>query len=145
MSGGKPFLLYTAGTPNGHVASIFLEELKALYGLDYECARCPSLPCWRWRVADPSAPTRSVHAIDFSKGEQNEPWYIKLNPNGRIPTLVDRTRGDFNVIESAAILLYLQQHYDRDGVFSFDPAKEPNEYSEMMQWLFFVVSSRASA
>ncbi|OBZ69064.1 Disulfide-bond oxidoreductase YfcG, partial [Grifola frondosa] len=72
----QPFLLYTAGTPNGH------KELKALYGLEYD-----------------------VHAIDISKNTQKEPWFIKLNPNGRIPVLVDRNRANFTVFETAAILL----------------------------------------
>jgi len=69
-----------------------------------------------------------------------EPWFIKLNPNGRIPTIVDHSRGDFAVFETAAILLYLAQHYDKDHVFWFDPAKDANNYSEMLQWIFFAVS-----
>ena len=67
-----------------------------------------------------------------------EPWYLKMNPNGRIPLLVDRSRGNFNVFESSAILLYLAQHYDKDYKFWFD-AEDSNDYSEMLQWLFFAV------
>jgi glutathione S-transferase len=63
-----------------------------------------------------------------------------LNPNGRIPTLVDHSRGDFNVFETAAIILYLAQHYDKDHVLWFDPEKDPDNYSEMLQWIFFAVS-----
>ena len=62
-----------------------------------------------------------------------------MNPNGRIPLLVDRSRGNFNVFESSAILLYLAQHYDKDHKFWFDAEKDPNDYSEMLQWLFFAV------
>ena len=62
-----------------------------------------------------------------------------MNPNGRIPVLVDRSRDDFCVFESSAILLYLVQHYDKGHVFWFDAEKDPNNYSEMLQWLFFVV------
>ena len=40
-------------------------------------------------------------------------------------------------MESAAILLYLVQHYDKELHFSFDPAKEPDAYNEMLQWIFF--------
>jgi glutathione S-transferase len=83
----------------------------------------------------------SAYKINFAGNEQKEPWFIKLNPNGRIPTIIDRSRGNFNVFETSAILLYLAQHYDKDGEFTFDPVKEPNDYSEMLQWLFFAVSS----
>ena len=79
-----------------------------------------------------------VNRLDLSKGVQKEPWYIKLNPNGRIPAITDRSRNDFHVFESAAILLYLAQHYDKDYVFWFDPTG--NDYSEMLQWIFFAVS-----
>ena len=82
----------------------------------------------------------SSEYIDISKNTQKEPWFIKLNPNGRIPVLVDRARNDFVVFETAAILLYLQQHYDKDNKFSFDPKADPDSYSELLQWIFFAVS-----
>lgn len=44
------------------------------------------------------------------------------------------------MFETAAILLYLGQHYDTTHKFSFDPALKPNEYSQVLQWLFFTVS-----
>lgn len=69
-----------------------------------------------------------------------QPPVIKLNPNGRIPVLVDHSRGDFSVFETSAILLYIAQHYDKGHKFWFDPEKEANCYSEMMQWIFFAVS-----
>ena len=74
--------LFTAATPNGWKASITLEEL----GLEY-----------------------SVRQIHFDKQEQKEPWYLKLNPNGRIPTIVDHDNGDFAVFESGAIMIYLAE------------------------------------
>ena len=37
-------------------------------------------------------------------------------------------------------MLYLEQHYDKDTLFSFDPVKEADDYSEMLQWIFFAVS-----
>ncbi|KAI0632436.1 glutathione S-transferase C-terminal-like protein [Trametes polyzona] len=110
----KPLLLYTWGTPNGHKVSIFLEELKEVYGLPYD-----------------------VHPIDISAGTQKEAWFLRLNPNGRIPVLVDRNRGDFAVFETGAILLYLAQHYDTLRRFAFDPQTRPDAYSEMLQWIFF--------
>ncbi|KAK7056698.1 Glutathione S-transferase 2 [Paramarasmius palmivorus] len=108
----KKLLLYGANTPNGKKPAIFLEELKAAYGLEYE-----------------------KYKIELSKNVQKEPWYIKLNHNGRIPTLVDGRRNGFTVFESMAILLYLGQHYDRERKFSFDPISQPNDYSEVVQWM----------
>ena len=82
----------------------------------------------------------SVHPIDISKGTQKEPWFIRMNPNGRIPVVVDPNRANFTVFETAAILLYLAQHYDTQLKFTFDPQTRANEYSEMLQWIFFTVS-----
>ncbi|KAG6378797.1 glutathione S-transferase [Boletus reticuloceps] len=119
MSEQKPLLLYTAPTPNGHKVSIMLEELKAVYGnvVDYD-----------------------VEKIDISTNRQKEPWFIALNPNGRIPVLVDRKHEPepFNVFETAAILLYLVRKFDTKGIFSF-PVGSDDE-SVMLQWIFFAVS-----
>ncbi|CCO32819.1 hypothetical protein BN14_06882 [Rhizoctonia solani AG-1 IB] len=113
MSSSVP-LLYTAGTPNGQKVSILLEELKHAYNFQYE-----------------------VRKIDFQKREQKEPWFLKINPNGRIPALVDRSRDNFAVFESAAILLYVAQRYDVARKFSYDPAIDIELYSEQLQWMFF--------
>jgi len=107
--------LYTAATPNGYKASITLEELKAAYGLQY-----------------------NVNALSFAKNEQKERWFLEINPNGRIPAIVDETRDNFKVFESAALMLYLVQHYDPKLKISFDPVKDPKNYSEALQWIFFV-------
>src|SRR5690349_24267570 len=74
--------LFTAATPNGWKASITLEELALPY---------------------------KVRRIDFEKREQKEPWYLKLNPNGRIPTIVDHDNGGFAVFESGALMIYLAE------------------------------------
>lgn len=74
--------LYTASTPNGWKASIALEELD----VDY-----------------------TVRPIDLGKLEQKEDWFLKLNPNGRIPVIVDNADKDFVVFESGAILIYLAE------------------------------------
>jgi glutathione S-transferase len=69
------------------------------------------------------------------KNVQKEPWFLELNPNGRIPVIVDRSNGDFVGFETAAILCYLQQRYDTKGMFGFGYGTK--EWSEMMQWIFF--------
>jgi GST-like protein len=96
--------LYTAPTPNGYKISIALEEL----GLPY-----------------------AVHALDLSTGAQKEPWFTAINPNSRIPAIVDRANGDFPVFESGAILLYLAERAGR-----LIPADEKGR-SRVIQWLMF--------
>ena len=88
----------------------------------------------------------SVEHISLRTNVQKEKWYIDtLNPNGKIPVLVDRNRPSttgaegFAVFESAAILLYLSQHYDPEHKLWFDPVNQPADYSEMLQWIFFAV------
>jgi glutathione S-transferase len=96
--------LFTAATPNGWKASITLEEL----GLPYE-----------------------VRRIDFDKKEQKEPWYLKINPNGRIPTIVDHDNGGFTVFESGALMIYLAEKAGR-----LLPADVKGR-SLVIQWLMF--------
>ena len=96
--------LYTAATPNGWKVSIALEEM----GLPYE-----------------------VRVIDFASMEQKADWYVRLNPNGRIPTLED---DGFAIFESGAILTYLAEKTGR-----FLP-KDVQGRSRVMQWLMFQMS-----
>ena len=96
--------LYTAATPNGHKVSIVLEEL----GLPY-----------------------TVHALSFDKKEQKSEDFLKINPNGRIPAIVDRANGDFAVFESGAILIYLAE---LSGKLL---PKDPKGRSVVLQWLMF--------
>ncbi|KAL1796513.1 hypothetical protein ACET3X_005053 [Alternaria dauci] len=60
--------------------------------------------------------------------------FLKVNPNGRIPAIIDHNRNSYPVFESGAILLYLAEHYDGDFRFSF---QDGDEKMETMQWLFF--------
>ncbi len=74
--------LYTAATPNGHKISIALEEL----GLPY-----------------------TLRVLDLGAQEQKQPWFLAINPNGRIPAIVDHGAQDLAVFESGAILIYLAE------------------------------------
>ena len=96
--------LYTAATPNGYKASIALEELE----LPYE-----------------------LHWLKLSDGDQKQPWFLKINPNGRIPAIVDRDEGDFAVFESGAILIYLAEKTGR-----LMPTDTKGR-STVIQWLMF--------
>ncbi|KAL1882690.1 hypothetical protein VTK73DRAFT_1602 [Phialemonium thermophilum] len=102
--------LYTAGTPNGIKVSMLLEEL----GLEYK-----------------------VTAIDLSKNTQKEPWFLEINPNGRIPALTDTfTDGkQIRLFESGAILQYLVDRYDTDHKVSYPFGSR--EYYETNCWLFW--------
>jgi GST-like protein len=96
--------LYTAPTPNGWKISIALEEM----GLPYE-----------------------VRVIDFATNEQKADWYVKINPNGRIPALVD---DGFELFESGAILVYLAEKTGK-----FLPGDIQGR-SRVIQWLMFQMS-----
>lgn len=96
--------LYTASTPNGWKASVMLEEI----GMPY-----------------------TVHPISLSKGDQKTPEFLRVNPNGRIPAIVDRANGDFPIFESGAIMLYLAK---KSGKLL--PKDEKGE-SRVIQWLMF--------
>ena len=96
--------LYTSATPNGYKVSILLEELEIPY---------------------------NVFAIDLVAKDQKKPDYLKLNPNGRIPTIVDHDNNDFVVFESGAILIYLAE---KSGYFF---PTDPKGRSSVLQWLMF--------
>ena len=99
------FDLYTSATPNGYKVSIMLEELKLKY---------------------------KVHKIDLGKQTQKEKWFLKLNPNGRIPVLKDNENNKV-IFESGAILYYLAIKYNK---FFFEEKR-----TEIMQWLMFQMSA----
>ncbi|GES86039.1 glutathione S-transferase [Rhizophagus clarus] len=66
--------------------------------------------------------------------EQKQPWFLKINPNGKIPAITDHSRGDFNVFESGAIMIYLCEHYDPEGKLL---PKDPDSRSQVIQWIMF--------
>jgi glutathione S-transferase len=96
--------LYTAPTPNGHKASCTLEALELEY---------------------------TTHFVNIGEGEQKLPEFLALNPNGRIPAIVDRDAGDFPIFESGAIMIYLAEKTGR-----LMPADAKGR-SEVIQWLMF--------
>jgi GSH-dependent disulfide-bond oxidoreductase len=101
----KVIQLYSLPTPNGMKVSIALEEL----GLDYE-----------------------PHLVDFSKNDQLSPAFISLNPNNKIPAIIDPNGPDgkpLALFESGAILIYLAEKTGR-----LLPAQ--HRY-EVLQWLMF--------
>lgn len=110
MASSDPCItLYTAATPNGMKISILLEELNLKY---------------------------KVRTIDFEKNEQKEPWFLKINPNGRIPAMTDTSfdggKG-INVFESGAILMYLVDQYDKKHEFCH--RQGTREHYEVMEWV----------
>ena len=96
--------LYTAATPNGWKASVVLEEL----GLPYQ-----------------------VRALDLGKAEQKVPEYLLVNPNGRIPAIIDHAADEFAVFESGAVMIYLAEKAGR--LLPTDPRAR----STALQWLMF--------
>jgi glutathione S-transferase len=96
--------LYTSPTPNGHKASCTLEELEIPY---------------------------EVHAINLTEGDQKTPEFLAMNPNGRIPVIVDRENDDLAVFESGAIMIYLAEKAGR-----LLPTQSKAR-AQVMQWLMF--------
>lgn len=100
--------LYTAATPNGKKISIMLEEQGAPY---------------------------KVHALNLPELEHKEPWFLEINPNGKIPAIVDNDDGTA-VFESGAILIYLA---DKFG--SLLPPVGDRLRTTCIQWLMFQMSA----
>ena len=109
----KPITLYTHSTPNGFKISVFLELLKIPY---------------------------EVVIVDISKNEQKSDWFVKLNPNGRIPTITDPNfaNGPITISQSGAILQYLADQYDKDHKFSYPQGTA--EYYKTLEYLVFQVA-----
>lgn len=105
----KNIELYSLATPNGQKVSIALEEMQIPY---------------------------TAHRVDITKGDQFTPEFVKINPNSKIPAIVDPEGPDgksLSIMESGAILIYLAQKSEK-----FYP-EDPRLQSEVLQWLFFQV------
>lgn len=101
--------LYSLATPNGQKVSIALEEMQLAY---------------------------KANLVDITKGDQFKPEFVKINPNSKIPAIVDPNGPDgkpISIMESGAILIYLAQ---KSGKFYPQDARLQ---SEVLQWLFFQV------
>jgi GST-like protein len=96
--------LFSAATPNGHKISITLEEL----GIPYQ-----------------------LRVLNLGLQEQKAPAFLAINPNGRIPAIVDHGNGDFAVFESGAIMIYLAERAGRLM------GRDEKERSRVLQWLMF--------
>jgi GST-like protein len=113
--GKHPLQLYSLGTPNGVKVTIMLEELLALghTGAEYD-----------------------AHLINIGEGAQFGSDFVAINPNSKIPALLDHsTTPPTRVFESAAILFYLAEKFD-----AFLP-KETAARAECMSWLFWQMGS----
>lgn len=111
--GNNPLQLYSMGTPNGQKVTIMLEELLALGNADAEY---------------------DAHLIKIGDGEQFSSGFVAVNPNSKIPALMDRNTGS-RVFESGSILLYLAEKF---GVFlPGDAAKR----TEIINWVFWLQGS----
>ncbi|GAA5821054.1 hypothetical protein JCM11251_001939 [Rhodosporidiobolus azoricus] len=108
------FTLYShAGGPNGWTVAFLLKAL----GLTYE-----------------------TKYLDFGSNEHKGEAFLKINPNGRIPALIDHQNNDFTIWESKAILLYLVEKYDTERKFTV--GKSVEEQAILAQWLFFQASGQ---
>ena len=107
--GKHPIQLYGLGTPNGIKASIMLEELVDLLGESFEY---------------------DAFLVNIMNGDQFTSGFVGVNPNSKIPALLDQSNGG-RVFESGAILMYLAEKYGK--LMPTDPAKK----AECMSWVFF--------
>jgi|TARA_B100001142_G_scaffold101083_1_gene103209 glutathione S-transferase len=96
--------LYTSPTPNGYKISVALEELDIPY---------------------------NVHVVNLQSGDQKKPEFLELNPNGRIPVIVDTDNDNLSIMESGAQLIYLAEKAGK-----LLPT-ETKARSKVMQWLMF--------
>ena len=98
---------YTAPTPNGWKVAIALEEMELAY---------------------------TPHVLNLSERTQHEEWFLAMNPNARIPVIVDHDADDLTIFETGAIMLYLSE---KSGKFM--PTSLKGRYAAM-QWLMFQMS-----
>lgn len=111
--GAQPFQLYSLATPNGVKVTIMLEELLELGITEAEY---------------------DAYLINIGEGDQFSSGFVELNPNSKIPALLD-VKSDTRVFESGSILIYLAEKFD-----AFLP-KEHQARTETLNWLFWQMGS----
>lgn len=113
--GANPFQLYSLATPNGVKVTVMFEELLALGITEAEY---------------------DAYLVNISEGEQFSSGFVGVNPNSKIPALLDTTTDEpTRVFESGAILLYLAEKFN-----SFLPT-DPRKRTEALSWLFWQMGS----
>ncbi|MDD0851644.1 glutathione-dependent disulfide-bond oxidoreductase [Halobacteriovorax sp. GB3] len=113
--GENPLQLYSLGTPNGVKVTIMLEELLALGIKEAEY---------------------DAFLINIGEGDQFSSGFVNINPNSKIPALVDKNNGNpISIFESGSILIYLAEKFGH-----FLP-KDLKERTEVLNWLFWQVGS----
>ncbi len=113
--GEHPLQLYSLGTPNGVKVTVLLEELLALGKTEAEY---------------------NAWLINIGEGDQFGSGFVDINPNSKIPAMVDHsTRPPTRIFESGAIMLYLADKFQ-----AFVPA-EGSERAECLSWLFWQIGS----
>ncbi len=114
-TGKHPFQLYSLATPNGVKVTVMFEELLALGKKDAEY---------------------DAHIINILEGEQFSSGFVAVNPNSKIPALMDHsTKPPTRLFESGSILLYLAEKFN-----AFIP-EEPQQKTECLNWLFWQMGS----
>jgi GST-like protein len=113
-TGKHPFQLYSLATPNGVKVTVMLEELLAMGIKEAEY---------------------DAHLIDISNGDQFSSGFVEVNPNSKIPALLDVSNGKTRLFESGSILLYLAEKFD------VLLPKNIEAKAECMSWLFWQMGS----
>ena len=114
-AGEHPHQLYSLATPNGQKVTILFEELleKGIAAAEYD-----------------------AYSVDITEGEQFSSGFVEINPNSKIPALMDvSTTPATRVFESGSILLYLAEKFD-----AFIPS-DPGKRTECLNWLFWQMGS----
>lgn len=108
MGKKSDIVFYTAFSPNGHKVAITLEELGRSY---------------------------RVVIVDLPGIQHKEPWFLAINPNGRIPALTDTLEDGtpIKIFESGSIQQYLVERYDRDHKISYP--RGTKEFFETNNWV----------
>jgi len=111
VSGAKGLHMVTQNTPNGQAVQIMLEELAAVYGTEF-----------------------TYDVINIGTNIQKDEWFLRLDPNGRIPIIIDNNQSPpFPAHETSAEILYLLKFADKDDKFGF---KDDLERNQCLQWMF---------